>query len=52
MFQNESKDITLSEFDKVLIAIEELLYHKFDINHVNIQPEYGKDDVKDVIVQD
>ncbi|WP_452221636.1 cation diffusion facilitator family transporter [Lacinutrix salivirga] len=45
-------NITLTEFDVILNKIEELLYHKFEINHVNIQPEYGKDDVKDVIVQD
>lgn len=45
-------DITLTEFDTILHKIEELLFHKFEINHVNIQPEYGKDDVKDVIVQD
>ena len=45
-------DITLSQFDKILYEVEALLYHKFEINHVNIQPEYGKDDIKDVIVQD
>lgn len=45
-------DILLSKFDEVLVKIEELLYHKFDINHVNIQPEFGKCDTKDVIVQD
>jgi len=45
-------DITLSQFDTILNKIENLLYHKFDINHVNIQPEYGKCDSKDVIVQD
>lgn len=45
-------DITLSQFDIILHKVEELLYHKFEINHVNIQPEYGKDDVKDIIVQD
>lgn len=45
-------DILLSEFDKILVEIEEVLFHKFDINHVNIQPEYGKCDAKDVIVQD
>ena len=45
-------DITLSQFDVFLTEIEELLYHKFQINHVNIQPEHGKSDVKDVIVQD
>lgn len=46
------EDILLSQFDKILVKIEEVLYHKFDINHVNIQPEYGKCDAKDVIVQD
>ncbi|AUC74690.1 cation diffusion facilitator family transporter [Olleya sp. Bg11-27] len=45
-------DITLTQFDKILHEVENLLLNKFDINHVNIQPEYGKDDVKDVIVQD
>ena len=47
-----NKDISLSEFDLVLNAIEELVYHKYDINHINIQPEFGKCDAKDVIVQD
>jgi len=46
------KDIALSEFDIILNKIEELLYHKFQINHINIQPEYGKCDEKEVIVQD
>ena len=45
-------NITLSDFDTVLHEIEELLFHKFEINHVNIQPEFGKCDSKDVIVQD
>ncbi len=45
-------DIKLSEFDKILNDIEELLYHDFQINHVNIQPEFRKCDEKDVIVQD
>jgi cobalt-zinc-cadmium efflux system protein len=45
-------DITLSEFDKILKDIEELVYHKYEINHINIQPEFGKCDAKDVIVQD
>jgi cobalt-zinc-cadmium efflux system protein len=46
------KNITLSEFDEILNTIEEILFHKFEINHVNIQPEFGKCDAKDVIVQD
>ena len=45
-------DIRLSEFDEVLNKIEDILYHKFQINHINIQPEFGKCDSKEVIVQD
>ena len=47
-----SEDITLSQFDTILHKIEDLVFNKYDINHVNIQPEFGKDDAKDVIVQD
>ncbi len=47
-----NKDIKLSDFDKVLNQIEEILYHKFQINHVNIQPEFSKSDNKEIIVQD
>jgi cobalt-zinc-cadmium efflux system protein len=46
------KDISLSEFDDILIKIEEKLYQEFGINHVNIQPEFQKDDPKDIVVQD
>jgi cobalt-zinc-cadmium efflux system protein len=45
-------DITLSEFDRILIKIEKKLFHDFGINHVNIQPEFQKDDPKDIVVQD
>jgi len=45
-------DIRLSEFDKILDEIEEHVYHKHGINHVNIQPEFDKCDSKSVIVQD
>ncbi|CAN5336686.1 cation diffusion facilitator family transporter [soil metagenome] len=45
-------DITLSQFDKLIDEIEEMVFHKFGINHMNIQPEYGKCDKKDLIVQD
>ena len=47
-----NEDITLSKFDEILHEIEELVFNKYDINHVNIQPEFGKDDAKEVIVQD
>lgn len=46
------EDIRLSEFDNILSEIEEVAYHKFGINHVNIQPEFNKPDSKQVIVQD
>ena len=47
-----TEDIKLSEFDKILGDIEEELYHRHGINHISIQPEYGKCDNKHVIVQD
>ena len=45
-------DIKLSEFDAILEEIEEELFHHHGINHVNIQPEFGKCDSKQIIVQD
>ena len=47
-----TEDIHLSEFDRILAEIEELVYREFGINHVNIQPEFAKCDSKKVIVQD
>jgi cobalt-zinc-cadmium efflux system protein len=47
-----SEDINLSEFNELLHEIEFVLLEKFNINHVNIQPEYQKTDPKDIIVQD
>ncbi len=46
------EDITLSKFDSILKELEAVLLNKFQINHVNIQPEFGKCDAKDIIVQD
>jgi len=46
------EDIALSEFDKILVDIEKLVYKEFGINHVNIQPEFEKCDSKNIIVQD
>ena len=46
------KDITLSEFDKILVDIEDILLSEFGINHINIQPEFNKTDNKNIIVQD
>jgi len=45
-------DISLSQFDVILYRVEKQLHDNFGINHVNIQPEYQKDDPKDIIVQD
>lgn len=47
-----SEDITLSQFNTLLHKIELVLFNKFGINHVNIQPEFKKEDPKDFIVQD
>lgn len=46
------ENLRLSDFDAILEDIEEKLYHDFGINHVNIQPEFGKCDSKQMIVQD
>lgn len=47
-----TEDITLSRFDSILEQIHEELYHNFGINHVNIQPEFGRCDDKQIIAQD
>lgn len=47
-----TEDISLSQFNDLLHRIEDMLYVKFGINHVNIQPEFKKEDPKDFIVQD
>ncbi|MBU2526696.1 MAG: cation diffusion facilitator family transporter [Bacteroidetes bacterium] len=47
------RDIRLSEFNIILHQIEDLLFEKYQINHVNIQPEFQRDEnSKDFIVQD
>lgn len=45
-------DISMSQFNLLLQDIEDVLFEKFGINHVNIQPEFKKEDPKDFIVQD
>lgn len=47
-----SEDIKMSEFNILLEKIEIALFEKFNINHINIQPEFKKEDPKDFIVQD
>jgi len=46
------EDIKMSEFNEMLHKLEHVLLDKFQINHVNIQPEYNKEDPMDFIVQD
>jgi len=46
------EDINISEFNEIIHKIEHVLWDKFQINHINIQPEYKKEDPKDFIVQD
>lgn len=47
-----SEDIKMSEFNNLLHEVEQTLFQKFHINHINIQPEFKKEDPKDFIVQD
>ncbi|MEW7289577.1 cation diffusion facilitator family transporter [Aquimarina sp. 2304DJ70-9] len=47
-----NSNIQVSEFGEILHDIEDLLHEKFGINHVTLQPEFGKKDNKDIIVQD
>ncbi len=47
-----TEDIKISEFDNLLHKIEAVLFEKFHINHINIQPEFKKEDSKETIVQD
>lgn len=47
------EDVKISEFDKLLLNLETLLYNEFSINHITIQPEYQKEEKsKAIIVQD
>jgi cobalt-zinc-cadmium efflux system protein len=46
------KNVSISEFDIILNKIEAVLQEKFKINHITIQPEFNKEDSKNVIIQD
>ena len=47
------EDIKMSEFNEIVSQVERILLDKFQINHINIQPKYNKEeDSKDFIVQD
>ncbi|MBT7851520.1 MAG: cation transporter [Formosa sp.] len=45
-------DLKFSEFNTVLKTLETTLFQKFNINHFNIQPEFGTSDPKTIIIQD
>lgn len=47
-----NSNVSIEEFNNILIQIETLLTKEFNINHITIQPEYNKDDSKEIIVQD
>jgi len=47
-----TEDISTTAFNALLLDIENVLHDKFNINHVTIQPEFNKEDPKEVIVQD
>lgn len=47
-----TEDISTTEFNRLLLEIEAILKKEFNINHITIQPEYNKEDPKEVIVQD
>ncbi|SHI39916.1 cation diffusion facilitator family transporter [Flavobacterium terrae] len=47
-----AENILMSEFNDLLHELEIVLFTKFGINHINIQPEFKKEDPKDFIVQD
>ena len=46
------EDIKLSDFDLICEKIEKKLLEKFHINHCNFQPEFQRDDLKELIKQD
>lgn len=47
-----NKDVKLSEFDTICERIEHILGDKFGIYHSNLQPEFDRDDTKELIIQD
>jgi cobalt-zinc-cadmium efflux system protein len=45
-------DVTITEFNTILQEVELILHKDFNINHITIQPEFNKQDPKEIIVQD
>ena len=46
------KDVSLSDFDLVCEKVEHILAEKFHIFHSTLQPEFNRDDSKEIIKQD
>lgn len=44
-----SEDIKMSKFNEILHKIEHVLLEKFQINHINIQPEYIKEETLKIL---
>lgn len=47
-----NNNISVEQFNIILLQIEAMLTKEFNINHITIQPEYNKADSKEIIVQD
>ena len=45
-------DIKVADFESLSETIEDYLYKKHGINHITLQPEFEKEDEKEIIVQD
>ena len=45
-------DMKVAELEELMMEIEHYLSEDFGINHVTLQPEFKKQDEKDIIVQD
>jgi len=43
------KDISISEFERVLQSVKEYLHSKYEIHHITLQPEFSVDDNKELI---
>lgn len=46
------ENISLADFDTICKQIELVLYHQFNIHHSNLQPEFIREDFKELIIQD
>lgn len=46
------ENMTITEFNKLAAAIEEVLLHEFQISHCTIQPEFQKNCQKEYIIQE